>query len=257
MTRITWRSIAALVLAAAAAQSSSAQGTAERTILAIGAHAGDMEVTSGAVLLKQRRRGDRVVIIHLTLGEGGNPRLTPAAYGDQKRREARAAADSLGAEVLFGPWKDGEIPNDEAARRWVADAIRRVKPTHVITHWKHSIHKDHAAAHAVVVDAVLLASLEGVVTEQPRHRGVRGILYAENWEDAEGFQPYTYVDVSDEIAGWRAAVTQYEFIRGGISSFPYLDYYDALATVRGAEARKRRAVAFDIDPLGKKRVLYW
>ena len=52
-------------------------------------------------------------------------------------------------------------------------------------------------------------------------------------------------------------VELYEFIRGAISSFPYLEYYDALATVRGAEARKRRAVAFDIDPLGKKRVVDW
>lgn len=44
-------------------------------------------------------------------------------------------------------------------------------------------------------------------------------------------------------------------MRGGISSFAYLDYYGALATVRGAEAHRKRAEAFDIDQLGKKRVL--
>ena len=33
------------------------------------------------------------------------------------------------------------------------------------------------------------------------------------------------------------------------------DYYSALATVRGAEARKGQAVAFDIEPYGKRRVL--
>jgi len=47
----------------------------------------------------------------------------------------------------------------------------------------------------------------------------------------------------------------YEFVRGGISSFHYLDYYEALATVRGAIAGKQRAVAFDIDSFGKRRVL--
>ena len=40
----------------------------QRTILAVGAHAGDVELTSGALLAKQHRLGDRVVILHLTLG---------------------------------------------------------------------------------------------------------------------------------------------------------------------------------------------
>jgi hypothetical protein len=94
-----------------------------------------------------------------------------------------------------------------------------------------------------------------VRTANPPHRGVRGVWYAENWEDADGFRPYVYVDVTGAAAAWRDAVTRYEFVRGGVSTFAYLDYYTALATLRGAEARRGQAVAFDIDPLGKKRVL--
>jgi len=226
-----------------------------RTILAIGAHAGDAELTTGLLLAKQRRLGDRTVILHLTLGEGGNPKLTPEAYGDQKRREAQAVASALGAEVLFAPYKDGQLPDDEAARRYVADVIRQVRPTHVLTHWGSSIHKDHSATHRIVVDAVLLASLPGVVTEHPAWRGVRGVWYAENWEDADGFHPYVYVDVSRVADAWRDAVSRYEFVRGGVSSFAYLDYYTSLATLRGAESRREAAVAFDIDDMGKRRVL--
>jgi LmbE family N-acetylglucosaminyl deacetylase len=228
---------------------------AERTILAIGAHAGDAEISAGAVLAAHRKLGDRVVIAHLTLGEGGNPKLSPQAYGEQKRREALEVAAALGAEVIFGPYKDGEIPNDEAARRWVADLIRQVKPTHILTHWKNSIHKDHSVTHALVVDAVLLASLEAVKTGHPPHRGVRSLLFAENWEDPEGFRPYLYLDVSESLKTWKEAVAKYEFIGGAISSFPYLDYYEALARVRGAEAHTRYAVAFDVQPENKKRVL--
>ena len=219
-----------------------------RTFLAIGAHAGDAELTSGALLLEQSRRGDRVVILHLTLGEGGNARLDAKSYGEQKRREAAMVAKALGAEVIFGPYKDGELPDDEEARRYVAGVIRDVKPTHVITHWKNSMHKDHAAASAIARDAVLFASLSG-------WRGVRSVWYAENWEDAEGFSPYLYLDVTDSLPLWREAVSKYEFVGGTISSFAYLDYYTALATVRGAEARKKRAIAFDIEPYGKRRVL--
>jgi N-acetylglucosamine malate deacetylase 1 len=232
-----------------------AAATTPKTILAIGAHAGDMELTAGAVLIKQRKLGDRVVILQMTLGEGGNPRLSPAIYGAQKRREALAADSVIGAETIFAPYGDGEIPNDESARRYVADVIRTVKPAYVITHWSHSIHKDHSNTSRIVKDAVLLASLEGVVTQHPPHRGVRGIYYADNWEDAESFSPYVYVGVSDEIAQWREAVTKYEFVGGRIASFRYLDYYDALSTVRGAVSGKGRAVAFEIDSFGKRRVL--
>lgn len=233
-----------------------AQATPARTILAIGAHAGDAELTSGLLLAHQRRLGDRTVILHMTLGEGGNPKLSPAAYGEQKRREARAVAAALGAEVLFAPYEDGQLPDDEPTRRYVADVIRQVKPTHILTHWGQSIHKDHAVTNRVVVDAVLLASLPGVVTQHPAWRGVRSVWYAENWEDPDGFRPYVYVAVAPEDSvRWREAVSKYEFVGGSISSFRYLDYYSALMTLRGAESRKGRAVSFDIDAIGKRRVV--
>jgi LmbE family N-acetylglucosaminyl deacetylase len=240
----------------ASAQVAAQPSAPARTILAIGAHAGDAELTTGLLLSKQRRLGDRIVILHMTLGEGGNPKLTPEAYGEQKRREALAVGAALGAEVLFAPYKDGEVPDDEPTRRYVADVIRQVRPTHVLTHWGASIHKDHSATHRVVADAVLLASLPGVVTEHPAWRGVRTVWYAENWEDPDGFRPYVYVGVAPEDSvRWRDAVSRYEFVGGKISSFPYLDYYSALMTLRGAESRRGRAVSFDIDQIGKKRVI--
>ncbi len=225
------------------------------TILAIGAHAGDVELTSGPLLVHQHLHGDRVVILHLTLGEGGNPKMAPEEYAAQKKKEALAAAQAIGAEVIFAPYRDGELPDNDEARRYVADVIRTVQPSLVITHWRESMHKDHVAANHIVRDAVLLASLPAVKTDHPAWRGVRAVWYADNWEDATGFEPYVYVDVSDAMDKWREAVTQYEFVRGGISPFRYLDYYTALATVRGAIAGKRQAVAFDVDPEGKRRIL--
>jgi LmbE family N-acetylglucosaminyl deacetylase len=244
------------LLAAAPGWAGAQPSAPARTILAIGAHAGDAELTTGLLLAKQRRLGDRTVILHLTLGEGGNPKLTPEVYGEQKRREAQAVAAALGADVLFAPYKDGQLPDDDVARRYVADVIRQVRPTHILTHWGESIHKDHAAAHRIVVDAVLLASLPGVVTEHPAWRGVRAVWYAENWEDPDGFHPFVYVAVAPEDSTrWREAVAKYEFVGGKISSFAYLDYYSALMTLRGAESRRGRAVSFEIDQIGKKRII--
>ena len=243
------------IVAAALTLGAATLSAQTRTILAIGAHAGDMELTTGAALLSAHQRGDRVVLLHMTLGEGGNPKLSPAEYGAQKKREALAVAKALGAEVIFAPYRDGELPNDEATRRYVAEVIRQVKPTLVFTHWKESIHKDHSTTSAVVQDAVLLASLAGVVTEHPAHRGIRGVWYADNWEDASNFTPYVFVKVSGAVPAWKAAVEQYEFARGIISGFAYIDYYTALATVRGAIARKGEAIAFGVDPGSQRRIL--
>jgi LmbE family N-acetylglucosaminyl deacetylase len=226
-----------------------------RTLLAVGAHAGDMELSAGALLAHQAKLGDRVVILHLTLGEGGNPKISPKDYGPQKRAEALAAAKALGAEVMFGPYSDGMLPNDDAARKYVAGVIRQLKPAYIITHWKNSIHKDHANTHAIVVDAVLLAELEAVDSGRPPYRGVRGVYYAENWEDPDGFQPYLFVDTSGEFTQWQQAMRAYEFVRGGISTFAYFDYYSSLARMRGALAGREYAVALDVDQPAKKVVV--
>src|SRR5512138_3431533 len=100
-----FRAIAGAALAFALA----AAGQERQTILAIGAHAADMDLTAGALVAHQKLLGDRVVMLHLTLGEGGNPKMTPAEYGVQKRREAEACAKALGAEVLFAPYADGML----------------------------------------------------------------------------------------------------------------------------------------------------
>jgi|GEM_PF-76382 LmbE family N-acetylglucosaminyl deacetylase len=233
--------------------------TSKKTILAVGAHAGDMEISCGAVLAKQSKSGDHIVFLHLTLGEGGNPRLSAKEYGKQKEREAREVDSALGGEVIFGPYRDGELPNDDTARRYVANVIREVKPDIIITHWKNSIHPDHANTHSITVDAILLASLPSVNTiteyshqEYPAWRGVRRILYTENWEDMDGFEPYVYVDVTDSYDAWVNAVSKYEFIGGKISSFPYLNYYKSLSIVRGAESGFAHAVSFDVDKFEKK-----
>ena len=227
----------------------------QRTILAIGAHAADMDLTAGAILAHQRKLGDRVVILHMTLGEAGNPHMSPADYAVQKRNEANAAAKALGAEVIIGPYPDAMLPNDEEARRYVADIVRQVKPTHVITHWKNSFHKDHRNTSAIVADAVFMAELEAVKTAHPVWRGIRGLYYADNWEDAEGYHPYINVDVTDVYDQWKEAIRSYQMVRGGVSPFAYFDYYTAHLQQLGALAGRKYVQALDVDESAKRRVV--
>ncbi len=117
-----------------------------------------------------------------------------------------------------------------------------MRPTAILTHWRGSIHKDHIATHDVVRDAIFYAALPAVERSQSAHR-VRSLYFAENWEDMDGWRPDLYVDVGDVWDGYLEVLRSHELMRGGVSGFRYLDYYDALGTMRGCLGGFRKAVA--------------
>jgi LmbE family N-acetylglucosaminyl deacetylase len=215
-------------------------------IVAIGAHAADMEFTAGATLLKHARNGWDAHIIHLTLGEKGDPHLSPDEYGAQKRREAEAAAQILQATPHFLPYRDGELTVGDDIARELAKWLRRLRPQVIITHWRDSIHSDHTATYFLVRRALFLAAnphfdLDGL----PPARGMR-LYYAENWEDAENFRPFVYVDISKVFPDWERAFKCFAIGRGE-GGFPYWDWYQACTRLRGIEIGVPYAQAFAID----------
>ena len=158
-----------------------------KTILAVGAHIGDMELTCGALLAANAVHGGRSVTLALTAGEKGAPAGADVAeYRKSKIAEAEAFAAELGGEAIVLGYPDGLLPDNDEARFAVCDVIRRVKPDILITHHAHSMHKDHAACRRIVTDAWFYAAIEGFERDLPRHFA-RHLYYAENWEDAEGF----------------------------------------------------------------------
>ncbi|MFC3799442.1 PIG-L deacetylase family protein [Cohnella sp. GCM10012308] len=217
----------------------------KQTILAIGGHVGDMELTAGGVLASHSLKGDRIVTLALTPGERGVPAGQDMAdYRLQKIREAHAFADLLGGEaIVFDDIPDGELPDDAAIRWRVCDVIRKVRPSIIITHFKNSMHKDHMTTHRIVNDARFFAGLPSIERELPAAFAGK-LYYAENWEDAVDYRPYVYVDFDQAAYDlWIKALSTHWFVTGS-KSFPYMEYYKHLARVRGIEARKTYAETF-------------
>ena len=211
-------------------------------IMAIGAHAGDMEITAGAGLLLHTHRGNSVTIVHLTLGEKGHQTLPEEVYRVQKFNEAKAAASALGAEMRVLPYKDGELVPSEEAKIAVADLIREIRPTHVITHWPGSIHKDHIATFHIVKDSLFYASLPSIPRSNPPHE-TNGPYLTENWEDDVNYVPQIYLDVTPVFHDWLKAIQLYQLYAGGISDFDYT----ALARQRGVTAGCKYAITFSLQ----------
>ena len=131
-----------------------------KTILAIGGHIGDAELTAGGVLASNAVDGGRSFTLALTAGERGNPAgVTVADYRKQKICEAKAFAELVNGEAYVLDHPDGELPDNEEVRYEVANIIRKLRPDVIITHWKSSMHKDHDRTHRIVCDAQFLASV--------------------------------------------------------------------------------------------------
>jgi len=204
-------------------------------IMVVSAHCGDAEVMAGGIVAKYTKHGHQASIVHLTPGEKGHRGMSPEEYAEQKRREAKAAADILGAEVRFLPYKDGELPLSDESKYALCDVIRELKPTVILTHWQESIHKDHTNTSLIAVDARFYAAIPGIKRSLPAHAAA-GLFYCENWEDPFGFEPDLFIDISEVMDTYVQAMEAYELFRGGISPFRYIDYYKALAVTRGCVA---------------------
>ncbi len=224
----------------------------QKTIMAVGGHVGDAELTCGGVLASLALKGYRVVTVALTAGERGNPpHMTVAEYREQKVNEAEAFAKILGGESVVLPYCDGELPDNDTVRFEVCDLIRKYRPCALLTHWKNSMHKDHCACHRIVKDAQFYAGLASIEREAPAHYAA-GPYYAQNWEDETGFHPYVYVEVSEEgFKLWEKAIETSWFANNS-NSFAYREYYSALMRANGLLVRKAYAEAFDIEEHQKK-----
>ena len=214
-----------------------------QSFLAIGAHIGDMDLTAGPLLTAAALAGHRTKLLALTPGERGHPRMTPEDYEAQKIEEGTTFAEKIGAQFQVLDYSDGFLPTSQQVFLEVADIVREYRPDVLIAHWSVSIHADHENASVIAERARFYAGLP-MDHALPRH-GVSTFLYAENWEDAEGFTPSMYVPIPEEaFACWYDAIQGQAFARGETYGFRYIDYYTASMTSRGCLAGQQRACAF-------------
>lgn len=210
-------------------------------IMVVGAHAGDAEIMAGGLVAKYTSAGHEAVLVHLTPGEKGHKTMSPGEYAEQKKEEGHKAAVVLGAKAIFLPYKDAELPLNDEVKYQLCDIIREEKPNTLVTHWKGSIHKDHENTYYIVQDAIFYAALPAIERDLPPH-GCYSQYFAENWEDPNGFEVDTYIDITESYQCWLEAVKEYELFSGSISSFRYLDYYKSLAVMRGCLSNNKYSV---------------
>lgn len=222
------------------------------TIMAIGAHTGDAQLTCGMLLAKHAMAGDKIITVDLTAGERGTPLgMTPEEFRPQNVAAAGEFAKMLGGESIVFDIPDGELYASKELELKLARIMREKQVTKVLYHWKNSMHKDHMQASIISDHACFFASLPTFDMDGLAPAPIRSMLYAENWEDSEGFKPYFFYNVTEAFPLWKEAIKKL-WLTEHSRDFKYLRYYEALAITRGALIKTDYATAFGIDEYAKR-----
>lgn len=188
-------------------------------VLAVGAHPGDVELGCGGALLAHRDRGDEIHVLVLAgPGDGGH---------EPSVAEQQAAARRLGAELHWGGFVDGCVPDGRETVAAVESLILSRACDVVYGHAPDDTHQDHRAA--------------GLATAAAARRS-RQVLFYEGPSSLH-FDPVVYVDLDGRVG---AKLDLLGVHRSQVARNDLVDLSSvaARARYRGSQARVSHAEAF-------------
>ncbi len=166
-------------------------------ILAIGAHADDVELGCGGALLKWAAAGHSVTVYTATESAYAAPDGTPIRTAEVARVEAESAAAKLGARLILGDFKVFDLAFAEPLNVALLRVLDAVRPDVVLTHWEADTHPDHQALGRATLHAC---------------RRVRSVLtYASNWYmGTAALDPRCFVDITGHLDAKLNLIATYE-----------------------------------------------
>lgn len=215
-------------------------------VLAVGAHPDDLEILCAGTLARYVKEGHEVVMCVATDGTAGHMVIKPPELAQIREREARAAAEVIGAEFMWLGYPDELIFNDRETRLTFVDAIRQARPDLIISHAPDDYHPDHRVVSSLVFDTSFIASLPNIETTHPAHAAVPPLYYMDTLA-GKGFHPTEYVDISPTIETKRQMLACHESQLKWLKDHDDIDimeFMEVVARTRGFQCNKAYAEGF-------------
>ncbi len=168
-------------------------------VLAIGAHPDDIEIACSGTLAKCIKRGDTVIVCHVSTGNLGHVIIPPDELTKIRAEEAKKAGAMAGIEVICAGFNDLDIfDNNKQARDRIVDIIQYADPDFIITHNPDDYMPDHTAVSRLVFDASFTATLPNYKSKYGKAAKLVPIYYMDTLAGVN-FNPTEFVDISEEI----------------------------------------------------------
>lgn len=166
-------------------------------ILAVGAHPDDIELLCGGTLLLYAQAGHSLWICPFTDGSMGDLDTKPDPLAATRQAEAQAAADRLGATLIWPGIRDEHVVPDLTQRRVMIDVLRQADPDIILTHDPADYHPDHRGVAQLVFDSFFQKGLPHIPDQQePACRFGQCALYYMDTVAGIDFSPNEHVDIS-------------------------------------------------------------
>lgn len=194
-----------------------------KNILAISPHPDDMEFGCGGTLYKFFKKGYKITIYTVTLGEyGGNPSV--------RKKEQEKSAKILNAELIFGNFKDTEVFLKRELIIEVENVIKKVNPFLIFVNFFKDSHQDHVALSKATITAA---------------RYINNLLFYETPTSFD-FNPNIYFDICDVIIVKEKLLKSHksQVYKTRVKNLSIIESAKSTAIFRGYQARVKYAEAF-------------
>ena len=207
---------------------------ARKNILAVGAHADDVEIGCGGTIASHIKNGDRVIILIMTESFFTNYDGKVLRTREEGQIEEESSAKILGAELINLGFTTKEVPYASESVEAINEIIDKYNIDIIYTHWYHDTHQDHRRTTQSVLSAGRY--VKNILMYEPEYPAGRSY---------SGFHNQYYVDISTTIG---IKMDSLKVHKSQIKKYgdDFLKAVEARARHRGYEIGSKYAECFEV-----------
>ena len=206
----------------------------KRNVLAVGAHADDVEIGCGGTVATHIQKGDNVILLVMTESSYTYYDGTVLRTMEEGTIEEKCAADALGAKLINLEFETKKVPYSAESVEMINKIIDDYCIDTIYTHWYHDTHQDHKRTTQSVLSAGRY--VKNILMYEPEYPAGRSYL---------GFRNQYYVDISSNFDIKMKALGRHEsqILKYGAA---FTEAVEARARHRGYEIGSKYAECFEI-----------
>lgn len=205
-----------------------------RNVLAVGAHADDVEIGCGGTVARHVQNGDNMILLVMAESSYTDYKGNILRSIDEGVSEEENAAKVLGAKLINLKFKTKEVPYSSESIEAINKVIDDYSVDTIYTHWYHDTHQDHKRTTQSVLSAGRY--VKNILMYEPEYPAGRSYL---------GFRNQYYVDISStfniKMEALKCHISQVKKYGDG-----FLEAIEARAMHRGYEIGDKHAECFEV-----------